>query len=292
MEEGEPANSLWKGCTKGPTGSGRPGNWWEGLWIIPGNAVLQQTFGILIPLNFYEPHKMFSHLAGILSLSPSWMFVANVAPGASQSGPFFPWLGADSPAHKALEGCGSCSVLGLVLTNLSHFDLLVFVEQSKWESKILPELFSSRAFVLTVLKKNQGKSRDIILWQCILLYLRGIDSQHSHLQLFRHLKNCLQEQETSAGLLCEILRIFFPYKNNSIFRMGWVEGGFEQSLRSCFAGPVNKSSSDLWTGCRAQERTGMLSREWDHHRWARNIQCSQERTQKVLWSVIGHREWP
>lgn len=176
---------------------------------------------------------MFSQLAGILLLYPIWV----------------PQMGNLSPTRKWFSGtqstpirCGSHLLSGVdsVMTNPFNFDLLLFVKQVGIQN--IARIIFKQSICFAVLKK-QKKRRDIILWQYLFLYLRGIDPQRRHSQLFTcstRLKNCLQEQETSAKLTCKILRVFsitiISYSCTPE-RMGWVEDGFEPPLLSYFLGP-------------------------------------------------------
>lgn len=125
--------------------------------------------------------------------------------------------------------CASRLVSGVdsVMTNSFNFDLFIFIKQMGIQN-IVRIIFKQSICFDSIEKErkrkkekqqNTEKGRDIILWQYILLCLRGIDLQQRHLQLFTCstlLKNCLWEQETFAELTCEILS-FFSCNNYSIF---------------------------------------------------------------------------
>lgn len=95
--------------------------------------------------------------------------------------------------------------------------------------------------------KKTEKRTDIILWQYIFLCLRVIDSQLFTCSI--RLKNCCQEQEISAKLTCETLRVFsvtiIPYSCTHE-RMGRVEDGFEPPLLSYFLGPCQYQNSFMY----------------------------------------------
>lgn len=74
-----------------------------------------------------------------------------------------PWLGADSPAHKALGWMWLVfsSGVGSAVTNPSNFDSLIFVEQVGIQNIV--RIIVKPSICFGGIEKKQGKSRDIIL---------------------------------------------------------------------------------------------------------------------------------
>lgn len=189
-------------------------------------------------------------------------------------------MGNFSLTRKWLSGTqsvpvGSRLISGVdsVMTNPFNFDLLVFVKQVGLQN--IARIISKQGIcfdsIEKTFKKGEILSCDNIsyyTWEASI-HSRGVCSSPER---SARLKNCLQEEEASAKLTCELLRGFsmtiIPYSCTHE-RTGQVGDGFEPPLLSYFLGAWLQSPGNhrrAHEGERAQQRMQPPSTERSRQR--------------------------